>query len=227
MKCKKCPICGAENSIQMRICTSCGYSLLSVKVTNSQPAAVEKEQDQTKESSAESIAESLSADVETPSSNSTPHGFMRQCPVCGKILPYSTQICCGQSLAGVPPYTPSECDNLEAKEKPVLFMLRSEDGKSEIELSDGDDIIIGREATCADYLQPKCFVGRKQARIMVNDGCLMIEHVGTTNPTLVNQEPLILNKPRRINQHDLIILGAYPNQSPQRDAAYYRVICCE
>ena len=229
MKCKRCPVCGVENDIRKLTC-ECGHSLLSVRVTGSQIVTGTTDmQVQPQNAHDPAVREAMPTGMATPatvSNQGVSQAFMKQCPVCGKIVPYNTPSCCNRSLAGIPPYTPTRQEQPEEEDKCIIYVLRSEDGKSKIELSEGDDVIIGREATGSDYLQTKHFVGRKQVRVSVNDGYLSIEHIGTTNPTLVNQEKLLPNTPRCINNNDLIVLGAHPNQSPQPDAAYYRVIRC-
>ena len=162
-------------------------------------------------------------------------GFKRKCPDCGKLWPYSRSRCdCGRSLLTVGVYKPEE-DNASDKqidaptEQPTdvvlsRFYLRSEDGKCEIRLPLGEETIVGRSGAGADYLAEKAFVSSGHAKFTAYEEGIVIEHIGHTNPTQVNNIELERNIPYRIEPGDLIVMGARDRQGYHPSIAYFRLV---
>lgn len=212
MKLKRCPVCGKTNPLSCRICTdnSCGTSLLNAEI-------IDAEKDNDRDVlPAEDIASDTTDKLTAPSL------AMRKCPNCGRILPYKIKKCdCGASMIAVPPLasTPPATQSQDQ----YYFVLRSEDGKCELKLKDGDDIILGRNAACADYLSTKRFVSGNHARFRVSGRIITIEHIGRTNPTLVNEKIIELNAPYSLNDGDLVSMGAQPGQKISDLIGYFRI----
>lgn len=215
MKGKKCPACGTVNKISNIVCTSCREDLLRVPVTECDAKAGK--------------APGVQRGVAT--------GFQRKCPDCGKLWPYSKSRCeCGRSLFTVPVYATG--DNSVTGEKTVTtekqgqpttvgqynFFLRSEDGKCEIPLPVGEEVIVGREGAGAEYLKEKSFVSSAHAKFTAYEEGIVIEHIGHTNPTQVNGVELEPNVPYQTQEGDLIVMGVRSNQGYHPNIAYFRLM---
>ena len=218
MKYRICPTCGHRNALSNKYCEQCdGESLLGLPIFDSE--------DIESSTSMESSAEQKSEDANLESAALRPK-FVRVCPNCKKRHPYSSKTCdCGELLIAVLPTACDETSDYQIKQESDMkptFLLRSEDGKSEIRLKDGDEIVLGRNASCAGYLEAKLFVSGEHAQLHVSGSSVTIEHIGRTNPTLVNGTMLARNSPYTLNDGDLIALGAQPEQGVHSYAAYYR-----
>ena len=216
MKYKKCPVCGKMNLLRSKNCTNevCGTSLMNAEIVNS-------ETEKTQGASMPAQVPDISTD-----NRKQPSLAVRQCPDCGRVLPYRIKKCeCGASLIAVPPMaSDSPAPKPVASQPESCYAFRSEDGKCEIPLRDGEDIILGRDAICADYLSTKRFVSGSHARIRVLGSNLTIEHIGKTNPTLVNGVKIERESPYSLNEGDLVAMGAQPGQGVCDSVGYFRVI---
>lgn len=238
MKYKKCPVCGRMNPVRNAICEGddCGESLIGVSVVNytpaeQQPQFLDHDVRTVDACSPDTGSSAESGGILSTASRSavSGSGYMRQCPSCKRVFPYRHKRCeCGTSLVGAPPYvTVPTASSAESEQQACqmpkhVYVLRSEDGHTEIELEDGADIIIGREAAGADYLEGRDFVGRRHARIIVSGDSVSLEHMGL-NPTLVNGRELKKNVPYSLNEGDLLAFGAHPYQTAHPRAAYFRL----
>ena len=223
MKLKKCPACGALNPLRNTVCENeaCGESLLRAPIVD--PEAKKREPSETQAEQASMTP--APAPAAAPSSRPS---FSRKCPNCGRELPYRIKTCeCGTSLIAVPPIADTAASAEAPASEPMTparFLLRSEDGQASLPLCDGDDIVIGRHATCASYLACKEFVSGAHAQISVSGENVTIEHTGRTNPTLVNGVKIASNTPYRLSPGDLIAFGAQPGQGYHALAAYVKLV---
>ena len=209
MKVKKCPACGTINRINNIICEGCAEDLLRVPVSEGESLPVQEK------------------NTDTPV-------FGRKCTRCGKIQPYQKSRCeCGMLLLICPPYPAGNDENTADSltdaisepllSKQILFTLRSEDGRCEIPLYLKDNLTLGRKETGAEYLSDKSFVSSRHARIRITDGGVLLEHIGSTNPTLVNGKEIMPNVPILLEPGDLVVFGAREGQDYCNQAAYFRL----
>ena len=213
MKGKVCPTCGTFNKLNNIICTGCGEDLLRVPVTDGGEAAKET--------------------VEPSEEIWKPSTYFRKCPRCQRVNPYHLNRCrCGTLLLTLPPYeegkeeiTGSE-EKKRREERETLFLI-SEDGRFKLELHVGDELFLGRKETGADYFYAKTFVSGKHLKVRVNMNGVFVEHVGKTNPTLVNHIQIKPNTPYSISINDKISLGARPGQEFVAEAAYLKLVSKE
>lgn len=232
---KICPSCGKSNPLSNRYCDNpaCGASLL--RVTPTVPGVVPVE-NRTPVSTC--VPESTPVQQEpTPSVavGTSSRKYVKVCPECGKVCkPIANRCECGRHLFDITPTIADESQKMNAEthrpaqSSPVQnhasYMLRSEDGRLELLLPEGEEVVIGREGLGADYLAPKGFVGRRHLLVLQKDGFVTITHISKTNPTLVNDKEIESNKPFKVNDNDLIVLGAQEGQPPVQYAAYFRLI---
>lgn len=215
MKGKRCPSCGTFNRINSIFCTGCGEDLLRVPISDGELSEEE-------------------STLPKPQTETSPETvtFQRKCPKCGKIQPYRMSRCdCGTLLLTQPPYeAPGEDTNVTTDEKidpqraESAYALVSEDGTYRLDLPFGADYLLGRKETGSEYLGQKSFVSGKHARIRVSEEGIMIEHIGTTNPTLINGAELKPNTPYSLSEGDRISLGARPGQEFVPEAAYLKLV---
>ena len=234
MKGKKCPACGTFNKISNIICVGCGEDLLRIPVTEGENAR------------AEDFADNAPAEKSVNAAESAPAatGFMRRCPRCNAVHPYQKSRCeCGMLLLTQPPFeegggnlsntvtedsfSKSRLQEEKVREEKILFLLRSEDGRCEIKLTESADYFLGRKETAAEYLSQKSFVSSRHARIYLSEGEVILEHVGSTNPTLVNGSEIAPNTPILLEPGDLVVFGARQNQDYQEMAAYFRLYAAD
>jgi hypothetical protein len=217
MKGKRCPSCGTFNQISSIICAGCKEDLLRVPISEGELSALAEEPVK-KEEPAEN-----EKDASAPA-------FCRRCPKCGKVSPYRVKSCdCGTLLITQPPFEPKDEDSAEeTKEenpgKETEFVLVSEDGRFTLPLTMGEDYILGRKATGAEYLSTKSYVSGRHLSVKVTEEGIVLEHVGSTNPTMVNGKELRPNTPYRISVNDKISLGAREGQEIVSEAAYFRLM---
>ena len=215
MKGKKCPSCGTFNRINNIFCTGCGEDLLRVPISDGE---LSEEESISAEPQTENVTECVT--------------FQRKCPKCGKIQPYRMSRCdCGTLLLTQPPYeAPGEDTNVKTDEEidpqgtENSYALVSEDGTYHLLLPSGADYLLGRKETGSEYLGQKSFVSGKHARIRVNEEGITIEHIGSTNPTLVNGAELKPKTPYSLSEGDRISLGARPGQEFVPEAAYLKLV---
>ena len=142
---------------------------------------------------------------------------MRPCPRCGSDNPDDSRFChqCGLGL-GDPPPPPDE------EETMLLRFLSAEThappGTARVWLIDpqgeqvdnivdlGDLTLIGRRRDCHIVL-PDNAVSRQHARIRREGDRYFIADDGSTNGTLLNDEPLIKEEP--LQDRDEICVGTY------------------
>lgn len=232
---KICPNCGKPNLPSNRYCDNpaCEASLL--RVTPTVPGA-ESVDNRTPVSTGVPESTPVQQKV-TPSAAAGPNSkkFVKICPECGMVCkPIAYRCECGRFLYDITPIETSQSQppiseaRLSIQSSPVKsqvsYMLRSEDGRLELLLPEGEEVVIGREGFGADYLAPKGFVGRRHLLVMQKDGFVTITHISKTNPTLVNDKEIESNKPFKVNDNDLIVLGAQEGQPPVQYAAYFRLI---
>lgn len=194
-----------------------------------------------------------SAPTENPATETTVTRFRRRCPRCNAVHPYQKSRCdCGMLLLTQPPfeegdenYSSTFTDNLSksrlqeekareenvreenVREEKVRFLLRSEDGRCEIKLTENADYFLGRKETGGEYLSQKSFVSSRHARIYLSEGEVILEHVGNTNPTLVNGREIAPNMPILLEPGDIVVFGARQNQDYQEMAAYFRLYAAD
>ena len=240
MKGKKCPACGTVNKVSNIVCSACREDLLRVPVTECDAAPARASASRGGGSSSGQVAgESAPAEG----------GFRRKCPDCGKLWPYSKTRCeCGRSLFTVPVYKRSEKPNSQEmdaqaaestpEETPVTdapgeqptpvgeynYYLRAEDGKCEIPLPVGEEVVVGRSAAGAEYLKEKAFVSSEHAKFTAYEEGIVIEHIGHTNPTQVNGIELEPNVPYQTQAGDLIVMGVRNHQGYHPSIAYFRLM---
>ena len=244
LKCKKCPSCGSVNQISNIVCGVCGEDLLRVPVVTakegetfaegagegSTTAAGESYATATKESPAMAAKEDPATKGAEPELS-----YGRICPDCGKKWPYQQRKCdCGKNLFTVAPTSfteeakagtlVAEKETVSAVAESSRYLLRSEDGRCHVELRDGAQVILGRTGVAANYLSFKGFVSKEHLKIRRLGEEIVIEHIGSTNPTLVNGVELRRGEPYPVKEGDLISLGVYPGQEVVDEAAYFRVV---
>ena len=143
----------------------------------------------------------------SPGARESELSYGKICPECGKKWPYAQRKCdCGKNLMTVLPTSFTE----EAKAKIVTsgiqteaaapksscrYLLRSEDGRCHVELKDGGEVIIGRTGLAANYLSFKGFVSKEHLKVTRLGDEIVVEHIGSTNPTLVNGVELRRGEP--------------------------------
>ena len=243
MKGKKCPACGTVNKVSNIVCSACREDLLRVPVTECDAAPVGVT------SRAKNGPEEASGAAGQGEAVKPGGGFQRKCPDCGKLWPYSKTRCeCGRSLFTVPVYKRSEEPNSQETdaqaaestpgETPVTdapseqptpvgeynYYLRSEDGKCEIPLPVGEEVIVGRSAAGAEYLKEKAFVSSEHAKFTAYEEGIVIEHIGHTNPTQVNGIELEPSVPYQTQAGDLIVMGVRNKQGYHPSIAYFRLM---
>ncbi len=219
MKIKICPVCGYMNPHNSLDCEQCDYNLNEVNTTDN--SAISEQPHSIETPIPESNAPEPGSSNDT---NKKPKVF-RICPKCGNHVPPNTYRCeCGQMLHGIPLTASENAASTVSKLPSVCFMLRSEDGRSTIHIPGDETVTIGREATEADYLANKLYVGRRHLQVNVRDGIVYITDISSTNPTLVNGTALKKDTPYKLSENDLISLGARENQAPVENAAYFRLI---
>ncbi len=215
MKIKRCPSCGNANRISNIICAECGEDLLRVPISNA--------------------TDSEAVGILNVTRPETEPRFFRKCPKCGAVRPYSESRCeCGMFLLTVPPFDASSQEESASNETArsevapesqsgSSYFLRSEDGRCVIPLSEDSEYILGRRNTGSEYLAPKSFVSGAHAKIRVVYGDVILEHIGSTNPTMVNGNEITPNTPIVVEEGDLISLGARAGQGYTEEAAYFRL----
>lgn len=219
MKIKVCPDCGHINPHNSLDCEKCGQNLNDVLPTDD---SIIIEQPHSAETSVPEIHVAVSV---TPKSADKKPKVFRVCPKCGNHVQPNTYRCeCGQMLHGIP-LTASENVAPSVNKLPsACFMFRSEDGRLTIHIPGDETVTIGREATGADYLANKLYVGRRHLQVNVRDGLVYITDISSTNPTLVNGIALKKDTPYKLSENDLVSLGAREKQAPVENAAYFRLI---
>lgn len=241
---KICPGCGKQNPIFNTNCENpeCQISLLRVSPTVLSLEPLEQESKPAEDP--KSFDNPISSPDPTPAHSATPRQdlsvqpqHVKLCPQCGRTSKPTSHRCeCGRQLFDVLPIPASSVSTPVPLSAPVLlpnpssdlstvsYMLRSEDGRLELRLTEGEEMIIGREGFGADYLAPKAYVSRQHIKVLQQNGIVMITHNSRTNPTLVNGVAIEYNKAYKVNDNDLISLGAQEGQSPQQYAAYFKLI---
>ncbi len=239
MKGKCCPNCKKWNKPSDIICPECGEDLLRVKLQEIKEDSAGELQ---KEFSSEELHEEISAEKikEENQNESSQTGeesmvYARICRVCSRAWPYSESKCCncGTSLECEIPVLlspsvlsgsviPIDSDEVSESPKP-LYSFCSDDGFFQTNLSEGDEIILGRESCGAEYMKNKDFVSRMHAKLSVVKGELLITHIGSSNPTLVNGRAIEKDKPFRIQAGDQIALGARERQGYNENIAYFHI----
>ena len=208
MKGKKCPSCGLFNQLNTIICTGCGEDLLRVPISDGEDIIVPK------------------AEVEE---EKEPAVFFRKCPRCHKVSPYHLSRCeCGYILLSLPPYEEGKEESIEQpvqekKDEKILYLV-SDDGRFKLPLHVGDEFVLGRKETGADYFYAKTFVSGRHLRVRVTEVGVFVEHIGKTNPTLVNQTEIKTNLPYSVSVNDWIVMGARWGQDHVYEAAYLKLV---
>ena len=151
--------------------------------------------------------------------------------------PYNVQTCeCGAPMAAGEIVTDDEVTDesyreIKGSKESILqeesyssdYVLRSEDGQTELTIHPGDELTLGRGYEFAPYLAEKLFVSTRHAIISLLEGRLRIMHIGNTNPTLVNGKRIEREKLYPLRDGDMIALGAQEGQAHVPKAAYLRV----
>ena len=146
---------------------------------------------------------------------------MISCPRCGEDNEQDSRFCkhCGQNL--------SEASvGLEDEDTLILRLLKSESAEEQPEVTTAriwvldptgehverdyelkDEItLIGRREDCAISL-PSNTVSRRHAQIRREGNSFLISDLGSTNGTLLNQEPVIGEE--QLNDRDEIAIGTF------------------
>lgn len=196
-KFKVCPYCGKRNVPIALECEVCETDLSTVRVVDEDIIQNETEKQEGK-------AE------QTPQTE-----WVRICEECGLANPANARKCqsCGEDISDVLPSQHTSGGKNH-------FILSSLDGIYAYELQEGKTVI-GREEKMAEYLSSKCFVSRKHAQLVLENGHVSIENYSRTNFTYVNNEKL---SDSIVELHDGDIVGLGGNEingKRQDDAAYF------
>lgn len=195
-KFKVCPFCGKRNVPVALECEECETDLSTVRVVDEE--VIKKE------------VEVRKATTEQDSRTER----VRICEECGFANPANARKCqsCGEDISDV---LPTEATSNEKKH----FILSSLDGVYAYQLQEGKTVI-GREETMADYLSSKCFVSRKHAQLVLENGRVTIENYSKTNFTYVNNEK-ITDSIVELHDGDIIGLGGNEKDGKRQDNAAY------
>lgn len=194
-KFKICPYCGRRNPITALECEECETDLSTVRVM-----------DEASNNRVESIS---AADTSDHTS-----AMVRICESCGFHNPANARKCssCGEDISDIVPVDKNE----QQKQR---FILASCDGEYAYQLSPGETII-GREAAMSEYLSPKCFVSRRHARLVLQEGEVTLENLSQVNFTYVNNKK-ITNGTAELHDGDIIGLGGNEQNGKRQDNAAY------
>ena len=152
--------------------------------------------------------------------------LIKLCPACREENPVSEVICrmCMTNLSSVSPVPrreheeaiasvsqPAEMSEapagdvtrVEFAKRPVLTFLRV-DGRG-VPAADGTEL--GRSGDCAELFSDVKTVSRRHARVTQSDGVWMIEDIGSTNGTWVNDRRLERGRPYPITSGDTVKLS--------------------
>jgi pSer/pThr/pTyr-binding forkhead associated (FHA) protein len=143
-----------------------------------------------------------------------------KCPECGNENIEGAMFCdeCGSKLnEGELLVAEEKPENAEAPEAPAAGMvLVLKDSGVEIELPEGDEVIIGREDPVSEifpdidltpYEGEEGGVSRKHCKIIRQGDGYQIEDLESTNLTFVNKKKLEPHQPEPLNEGDEIRLG--------------------
>jgi hypothetical protein len=249
MKGKKCPACGTVNKISNIVCTSCKEDLLRVPVTECDAASRGAQTAQGASGAQGGVATGFqrkcpdcgklwpysktrcecgkslfTVPVYSKSESETPSEDGERA-ASSKEAAGSKEAAAGRRATA----SPTDTGAAEKQKQPTSvgrynFFLRSEDGKCEIPLPVGEEIIVGREGAGAEYLKDKAFVSSAHVKFTAYEEGIVIEHIGHTNPTQVNGIELEPNVPYQTQEGDLIVLGVRNKQGYHPSIAYFRLM---
>ncbi|MBO5536794.1 MAG: FHA domain-containing protein [Clostridia bacterium] len=201
-----CPHCGHRNSPNKIQCEICEEDLISVRVT-------------------EETAEKSAPPVPAPEPEAR---RIRICENCGMHHRPNERKCsqCGEDISDILPVAengPGSQEPTPVMLLPRRYMLASLQGDLLYEIPEGETVL-GREAALSDYLRERLYVGRKQARLCLEDDRLSIGNLRATNETFVNNRRLG-DQMTELCEGDEIGLGGNSVSGKRQDlAAYFRVV---
>ena len=228
---KICPVCFTVNSAKSAAC-SCGADLGSVLAIPADKVEEELKKLQTPQEEAHSPTPS----PQQPESESD---GVRLCPNldCNHINPASKRLCekCGTPITEIITRQKAEAEILrrtqeakkqetpkpQAKRKAISARLVADDGFT-YDMKPGK-ITVGRQNTMMEYLQPMLWVGRKHAEINFDDGVLTVQDLGSQNHTYVNGKKVRSGEVRELADGDLLGLGDSRKDTPDSQAAFFRI----
>lgn len=203
MKFKICPHCKTRNHPSEDRCVQCGISIENVRSTDEETEKARQE--------------------ETPSDNKPI--MVRICENCDHANPLKFSVCqkCGEDLTGIDPQPQL---NAESSSDPMRATLISLDEQWAYELQPGDTMV-GRSGAMSEYLRSKKYVSREHAIFSWTEGKLFVTHVGKSNQTYVNGQP-VLETNTELHDGDSIGLGGDKFDEAQKDlAAFFVVRVCK
>ena len=200
-KYKICPSCNTKNDPALFECIQCETDLTGVKVTD----------ELTEQMAAQNATEPVTS------------GRMVRICDCGNKNPANARKCsaCNEDISDITPVADGVGESGDKKEQPVSFVLSSLDGKYAFKVPAGETLI-GREHEMASYLTEKSYVSRTHARIVCENGELLVENLSNTNFTYVNNRR-VMKKLRLQDGDELALGGTNIDGKCQELAAYFLV----
>ena len=198
---KICPDCGEKNPPNITECLKCDCDLLGVAVTNDTQETIIPLQ----------ASGCIHNDEQT----------FRICSECGeRNLPNARKCAnCGEDISDI---TPTTMDvSVTQRNKENRFTLCDIEGKDLLTINKRVTVI-GRQNELQDYLSDKIYVSRKHCQILLEDGSIYIEDLGSSNSTYVNNE--VITEKTRLNRGDKISLGGNISDGNRQNKAAYLLL---
>lgn len=207
-KIKICPKCKEQNPAHLVECGECGFDLMSVRISDSTAAAVQK-----------------------PVNANAPVGgsaMVRICSECGAENTAQARKCakCGEDISDIRPITKKQTQTNgtgATKEKRYCLSCVGDDYSFDL-LTKSGSVILGRTAGMSGYLKDKLYVSRRQAKLDFEAGQIFIENLSETNPTFLNNIPLEQGQRMTVKVGDEIGLGGMVIDGKRQEQAAYFVL---
>lgn len=229
-KYKICPLCGGRNNPTSMECSECAADLMNVPISDSDMQQNLRAEKNASEISAE---RSYSKIPEIGQGNVSVGGLARLCSSCGNINLPQLRKCqnCGEDISDILP-TPVPA-SVQTNAIPTVNTVESEQIEMHYQLSEINSgyvynvpcgvMLIGREQGMRECLAQRPYVSRIHAKIIAQNGKLMIENLSTTNYTYVNNIKIPAGRTELHPGDELGLGGLCVNGVRQDKAAYFLV----
>ena len=219
---KICPLCGGQNNPTSMECSECAADLLSVPITDSERQQT-SEPGSASAGSGESEINKKTASLNGQEKISTGE-LSRICSSCGSINPPQIRKCqnCGEDISDILPM-PVPIVSATASAKIEVHYQLSEVNSGYVYNVPCGVMLIGREQGMRECLVQRPYVSRIHAKLIAQDGKLMVENLSSTNYTYVNNIKIPAGRTELHPGDELGLGGLCVNGARQDKAAYFIV----
>ena len=228
-KCKICPLCGERNNPTSMECSECAADLMNVPITDPDVQKNLENEDVVSSSDAEAGIRNVAAPV-AGQGNVSAGGLARICSSCGSINPPQLRKCqsCGEDISDILPSPVSQTTAVPASHTAQAVQIEVHYQLSEVNSGYVYNVpcgvmLVGREQGMRECLAQRPYVSRIHAKLIAQDGKLMVENLSTTNYTYVNN----IKKPAgrtELHPGDELGLGGLRVNGVRQDKAAYFIV---